>query len=586
MSTCPAAYRPSRWASRPSRWIVGLAPLALAALLGAADTAEAAEKREVKDKNFTWQLPNADWSWVEPDAGQREAGYALGAQCGLDGGVQAWARVVQAAGMSAQDMAEEIRSELGKDLAKAGASQVGAGRLSGLSGALVALSGEQAGGTAWWCRVWVVKSSDMLHQLVVQAYRGAETKHGAAIETLRRAYRLIEGAGPDEAGSDPKFRAEDPMGGGPGRTEFPAGGPKQEGRTAIFPSHNLRWTLPEGGPFTWQNATDDEKGKEQQLIQAVARQPRKSEGAGDPTDTACVVSAFVQPLQPGVTAELVVQNPANQEIFTKAIFDGKIDSARTKIDIERKVGNHTGASLMLAGGEDKVARVFVLVIVTLQQTMYEFRVQMIGGKDVMRTWGEPVGALIGGIEFPNTTEPIAGPLAVEGIGVFSGPRGHSIDKEVERPLPGATAKKPKGLAEIPIEGNDPTMRLTWEARSADGQAYLWFDVRSWSLTDTAVQRRKLEDWMTDRESQWKAGAGSDAFVGKGKQSWSDGSFGTAKGLTYRYTGSLRDVPFVEQGWVVKAKNSILFLRAQFGGANAEKTMEAQMKAIKKGIKFQ
>jgi hypothetical protein len=130
------------------------------------------------------------------------------------------------------------------------------------------------------------------------------------------------------------------------------------------------------------------------------------------------------------------------------------------------------------------------------------------------------------------------------------------------------------------------MRLTWEGRSADGQAYLWFDVRSWSLSDTAVQRRKLEDWTTDRESQWKAGAGSDAFVGKGKQSWSDGSFGTAKGLTYRYTGSLRDVPFVEQGWVVKAKGSVLFLRAQFGGPNAEKAMEPLMKAIKKGIKFQ
>lgn len=560
--------------------------LALLALLGLSAPASADEQREVKDKNFTWKLPSADWTWVEPEPALKEAGYVLGAQCGLDGGVRAFARVVPAEGMSAQDMAEEIRTKMGEGLAKAAGSQVGSGRLSGISGAVVAITGEQTGGTRWWFRGWVIKSGDLLHQVLVEAFQGAETKQGSAIETLRRGYRLIDGAGPDEGAGEPKFSAEDPLAGGPERTEFPTGGPKQEGRTAVFPTHNLRWTLPEGGPFGWQNATDDEKKPEQRLIQAAGRQPRKSEGPGDPDETRCIASCFVHPLQPGVTAEMVVQNPANQELFTKNIFGGKIDSARTKIDGSRKVGNYTGASLMLAGGEDKTVKVFVLLVVTLKQTMYEFQVLMQGGKDVMRTWGEPVAALFNGIEFPDTSEPVAGPIAVDGIGPFGGARGHSLDKEVERPIPGATAKKPKGVAEIPVEGNDPTLRLSWEARSADGQAYFWFDIRSWANTDRAVQQRKLEDWVVDRESQWKAGAGSDAFVGKGKQSWTDGSFGSAKGVTYRYTGSLREVPFVEQGWVVKGKNGVLFLRAQFGGANAEKTMDGVFKAVKKGIKFQ
>jgi hypothetical protein len=564
-----------------------LLPLAvLPALLGLSTPASAAERREVKDRNFSWALPGDDWSFVEPEPSLKEIGYVLGAQCGLDGGVRAWARVVPHEGMSAQDMAEEIRTKMGEGLAKAGGSQIGGGRLSGLSGALVAISGEQAGGTKWWFRGWVVKSGELMHQLLVEAFQGAEGKQGSAIEALRRGYRLIDGAGPDEAAGEPKLHAEDPFAGGPGRAEFPAGGPKLEGRTAVFPSHNLRWTLPEGSPFSWQNATENEKEKDQRILEAIARQERKAEGAGEPTESLCVVSAYVHPLQPGVTAEAVVQNPANQELFTKAIFDGKIDSARTKVDPSRKVGNHTGASLMLAGGEDKRVKVFVFVVVALQQTLHEWRVQMVGGRDVAKVWGEAVAALFNGIEFPNTTEPVAGPLVVDGIGPFSGARGHSLDKEVERPIPGATAKKPKGVAEIPVEGNDPTLRLTWEARSTDGQAYLWFDVRSWSLTDRAVAQRKLEDWVTDREGQWKAGAGSDAFVGKGKQSWSDGSFGSAKGLTYRYTGSLRDVPFAEQGWVIKAKNSVLFLRAQFGGVNAEKTMEPLFKAIKKGVKFQ
>lgn len=565
--------------------VLVLSAVALPALLGWGAPAVAAEKREVKPKNFSWQLPGDDWTFVEPDASMKEAGYVLGSECRLDGGVRAWVRVVPAEGMSAQDMAEEIRTKMVEGLSKTRSSQVGGGRLSGLSGALVSLAGEQAGGGAWWFRGWVVKSGDMLHQLLVEAFLGAESKHGTAIDTLRRGYRLLEGAGPEDAATDPTFKAEDPLPSGPGRSDFPTGGPKQEGRAAVFPSHNLRWTLPEGSPFGWQNATDDEKKGEQRLIQAVARLERKAEGEGEPTESRAVVTLYVRPLQPGVTAEGVANNPANQENFTKSIFEGKIDSSRTRVDPSRKVGNHTGASLMLAGGENKTVRVFVLMVVTLKQVMYDWQVVMMGGKDVQRVWGEHVAALFNAVEFPDTVEPVAGPLAVDGVGPFGGARGHSLEKEIDRPLPGASAKKPKGVAEIPLEGGDPATRLTWEARSADGKAYLWFDVRGWSMTEQAVARRKLEDWVSDREGQWKAGAGSDALTGKGKQAWSDGSFGTAKGLTYRFTGSLREHPFVEQGWVVKAKGSVLFFRVQFGGANAEKTMDSLFKAMKKGVKF-
>ena len=87
--------------------------------------------------------------------------------------------------------------------------------------------------------------------------------------------------------------------------------------------------------------------------------------------------------------------------------------------------------------------------------------------------------------------------------------------------------------------------------------------------------------MSEREGQWRTAAGGDAVtVTKGKEAWFDGSWGAAKGLAYRFTGSgAGSHPFVEQGWVVKTKGSVMFLRAQFGGVDAEKLMDGTWKAI-------
>jgi len=176
---------------------------------------------------------------------------------------------------------------------------------------------------------------------------------------------------------------------------------------------------------------------------------------------------------------------------------------------------------------------------------------------------------------------------VAGIGALPSLRGTHIDKEIEQPLPGGSAKKPKGVSSVPWENGDPAQLMAWEARSADGMAYLFVDLRGWSLSDGQVAQKKLTEWVTERESQWRTGAGSEAVtITKGKEPWQEGAWGGAKGLIYRFTGGgYAGHPFVEQGWVVKTRNNVVVLRAQFGGANAEKLMDAQWKAIKKGIKL-
>jgi hypothetical protein len=318
-----------------------------------------------------------------------------------------------------------------------------------------------------------------------------------------------------------------------------------------------------------------------------AQSERKAESAEEPKANVAEVVLVAGPRRPGATPEALVNASNVQEDFIQQIFKGKVDGGKTKVDPSRKVGNFTGASFTLAGGEGKLIRYFIFVTVMLRERQYEWRVVLEGGRDVLSAWGKPLGALFDAVEFPNTVEPVSGPLGVAGIGATPSSQGHSVDKEVEQAIPGGSAKKPKGVASVPWEGGDSAQRLAWEARSADGMAYLFFDVRGWNLSEQAVARRKLEEWVSDREGEWRTASGSEAVtVTKGKEAWFDGSWGAAKGVAYRFTGSgAGGHPFVEQGWVVKTKGSVMFLRAQFGGENAEKLMDAAWKAIKKGVKL-
>lgn len=573
---------------RPALLLPLLLPLlaSVAVLPAGPRAAEAAEKREFKERNFTWELPSDEWVFGVVQADALSAGYVALAQCGHDGGVRADVRVVPAEGLTPDALAEEVLGQLKGDFEKVATGSVTRGRLSGLDGSLVVLQGTAKNGAPLWIRAYAIAAEGQLHQLIVTAYNGAEGKRSAEIDALRRGYRLIAGAGPEEAAG----AGEPKLGGGdvPDSEAFPPGGPKQEGRTVVFPSHNLRWTLPEGSPFAWRGAAENEKKPEGgRLLQARAIQERKPEKEGEPDRTACLVTLFVGDLEPGVTAEALVNSPGIQSQISQGIFEGKHDASKTKVDAERKVGNHTGGSLMMAGARDKVVTYFILIFVTLKNTRYEWQVRLEGGRDVLQTWGKPLGALMDGVEFPDTKESVRGPVAVEAVRSHNMPRGHSADKETETPAAGIQAKKPKGLYAVPYEGGaDPQLRLAWEARSADGQAYIYFDVHGYPLNQQGQKNLTAEEVITQRESQWKTNAGDDAItITKGKVPHFKAAFGGADGLGYRFTGSLAGHPFVEQGWVVSSKNNLLWLRVQFGGAGAEKTMDAQWKAIKKGIKF-
>jgi hypothetical protein len=560
---------------------------ALVLLPTVAARAEAGPSKEFKAKNFKWTLPSDDWAFVEPTSEQKTDGYVAGVECKEDGGIKAFARVVND-GPTADAVAEEVRRAFGQGLKKVGQSAVTRGSLSGIPGSLVVLSGTAEGGGTLWFRGYAATVGKTLYQVLIEAYNGAEGKRGKEIDAMKRGFRLLADAGPEEepteigaleeAGKVPPGGA-DAGGGG----TFPPNGPKLEGRTAIFPSHNLRWTLPEGSPFTWQSVTANEKEPAQLLVSLRSEVARKDAKDLEPKVNRCTVALSVRPLELGVTSALVVNDAGLQESIRQNVFDGKPDASKTKIDLDRKVGNYQGSSITMAGGVDKSVHWFIFLAVCLKSERYSFEVNLEGGRDVRETFGQALGALLGGVEFVDTKEHVRGPLAVDGVLSHNAARGHSADKEIEFTVPGLTGKKPKGLAAIAFEGGaDPNLRAAYEARSADGQTYFYFDVHTYDAQTLQRENKKPEDLVKERETKWRTSAGeSTTTVAKGKEPYFDSSFAGIKGLGYEFTGSLGGHPFVEQGWVIKAKNNILWLRLQLGGTGADKSMDTYVKAMKR-----
>ena len=312
------------------------------------------------------------------------------------------------------------------------------------------------------------------------------------------------------------------------------------------------------------------------------------EGEGEPNSTRALVTLLVSPIKEGeLPLEELVNNSGVQQGLTRGVFGGKVDAAKTKTDTNREVGNYHGASLQMSGGEGKVAHWLLLIIVHLKQTHYEFQVNLRGGRDVTRDWGAALTALFAGVNFPDLTEPVSGPLGIEAVPPSNAARGTSADKELDLSAPGVQAKKPKGMVSVSFQGSQaPALRFAMETRAADGQTYFYFDTSTYSLAEMQKDKKDIEDFVKERETQWKTGAGDSAVtVSKGKDPWFEASMSGAKGVGYRFTGAQKAHPFVELGWVVRQKATVVWFRAQFGGEGAEKTMDAFFKAVRKSIKF-
>ncbi|MHC5010434.1 MAG: hypothetical protein ACYTG6_05700 [Planctomycetota bacterium] len=580
----PASKRPRR-----SRLLGRLLPavLLLAVVPGAA-LADEGETKEFADKNFKITLPNERWSFRDVPGDMQSAGYVaqLEAQKG-----QAFARVLvrvaAADDLPLQELTRETSDGLRQQLSEVTSSKTGTGMLSGIEGSLVLLTGKTGTHDAMF-RAYSIEKSGTFHQLIFFLVNGAESTMARELDALRRSYRLLRGAGPVEP--EP---VEEEAGGGfdegdiEESDDWPANGPRREGRTLVFPSHNLKWTLPEGSPFEWRSPIPNEEDGEGILIRAVATEEREPADDDDPTENRAVVLLHVRPLPPGYTPQRVVENQGLQESIAENVFE-KVTHARTKIVKEIEVGNIQGAALQLVGSREGAVVYFRLYAAMLKEERYHWECVLSGGREVDDVYKTALRDLMKGVEFLDTTQAVRGPIGIAGIPDHGSERGFGEGETKTITSVGFSIKKPPEMREINYTPGqvDPNLRLAWETRSEDGQAYLYFDVQTFDAQALQRANQSEEDLVKARAGQWMEAAQDATTIAKGDEAWFRDRLGRGRGVGYEFRGTLQGAPFVERGYIVKYKKYVYWIRFQYGGEDAEEFFRKLIRTLSKAVKFQ
>ncbi len=589
----PAAPRPV-----PAR----RAAAALAALLLALPLAAGAEapSEEFASHGFRWTLPSEDWEFLPVSQDDVRYGWIARVRC-KGAPIEAFAYVAPHNGLGLDERMEEVRQQGADGLGDVVASTVKASTLSGVKGAVFVarVKREQ---TLGHFRTYAIASGANFYQLMIRAWDGAHETHRDELNALRRGYRLAKGGGaedadeafdelPASAGADGEDGSADAGASraAEGDTWGP-NGPKREGNTVILPSHNFEWTLPEGSPFRWIGATPDEKSESGEFLIAAAQVPReKQEFEKDtPDHNFCRMMLIIPSTNPGFRVEQFIKQGGAQDFLERNRFVTNVRAAETRTKDDVNFGNWKAGFIKLEGQHAQGGAITVLMFVAqLRGKVYLVTCQLVGHTDAYKQFGPIIGEALGGIRFPNTKEPILGPL-IGAIPEYSAPRGEALGEEREYVGPGFVFHKPKGLARVTVRDSmNQEVRHVCEGRSANEESYVYFEIRSFKLNIPNRPNIDPEEVVKKRIQDWEANAGPDAATGKNARgiAWKNGSFNSAKGLTYEFTGSLNGQPFVEEGWVVRHKSNLYSLRLQLGGPEAAKDLKDQVRAIKKGLKW-
>ena len=316
---------------------------------------------------------------------------------------------------------------------------------------------------------------------------------------------------------------------------------------------------------------------------------------GTPDRNFCILDLIIEKAPPGFKAADWVRGanargvPPVRDIVGKQYWGllDEIEAAKTRTKDEVKFGNHTAAFIKMEGSSGAQQRVVMLFSVVLRGKLYVARAISWGHTDAYKQMAPLVGTALAGINFLKTDEPVRGPLLIETVPDFAGDRGEAADQDKDYTGPGYIFEKPKGMAHIKAtDSMNRDLKFAGEGRSEDGKAYLYFEIRAFELNLRGTPNPDEETFIEKRAQDWEAGAGEESDLGSGKKlKMSKGKFGKANGMTYKFAGNLEKEPVIEEGYVVKYKNWMLWIKMQYIGADAPNAMKDLAKKVKKGMKF-
>ena len=358
--------------------------------------------------------------------------------------------------------------------------------------------------------------------------------------------------------------------------DWPENGPRREGRTLVFPTHNVRWTLPEGSPFEWMKPARDESITNGPLVLAYARIGNQQ----------ARVYLIVQPTPAPIVPHL---NPPPESV--KAVLAGLIDAVdekRTAVSLQVPLGNGK-AQLIQKFGKLRGLPAYASYYTHYRRGVaLNFEVGVVvpeGEEDLL---GPEVEKLLQTLEF---TAPhwVVGPCEIPGTTGTDRFNGRGRGEVVEVEVDGFKAKKPAQMSAIRFEAKEASafQRIAWEARSEDQLKYMYFDAHT-IRTSGNSRLERMDDrgrvkWRSDyfkKEpfTDWK-------LVHKGKKLWFKTKFLRRRGIGYRFSGTFYGQPFVEYGFMFDYKRHQYWFRIQYGGEGAEEHFKDLLKEITKNVKL-
>lgn len=571
---------------------------------------EAAESKTFTDKNVKWTLPEGGgWQFMPMNEGLKKNGYVAQAS---NNNISTHMHVVvkDAEGLSAKAYSDEIVGFIRARMAKVQSSKAWKGTLSGLECRAVYVYGSLHDGTPLHGTSYVLLKEKRLYTVLVQVYHDAHKTQWKAIDAARRGVRLINGSGPEEQpamfgvaddgpdtvkgtkptrppasaagesgsdGADAAGGAEES--GGWDSSTWPERGPKLEERTIVLPSHNMRWTVAEDAP--WSVRVGENEGAHGQPLVAFAM----SAGEGEAADT-CEVMLLVQKRGAGFTTKALVNDIEYQNGLAKSLHARLPGGVTLEEDYE--IAGINGSAFGLKGKTEKGAYITVTHYwVALRGEVYRIQTVAQGSRGCEQKFTAAVSDLLGGISFPEETEPVAGPIA-GAVPFHVIPRGNYLTKEYTVKAPLIEVLKPEGFGKL-TNLNDPNLHFAFETRSEDGTAYYYLDVGSYENAALSQQQIKLESWVEDRATAWETAATGNVKLRKGRKTkgalHSKAKWAKASGIGWRFEAEFYENPFVEYGYYVRHKKYTYVIREQFGGVDAEKKFKSARKALLKKWKW-
>ena len=540
------------------------------------------------DKNFSITVPKG-WTVEDPTEDDQKGGYVCVARRPVAPSVyaSAWFLVANAGSTTLDAFFEQLRS---MKVAKLEDQSVTGPETLAWGGAVDAkymrIAGK-SGGSKVVSRIYGAVVAGRYHQLEFRAFNGADEKVAAEIDAIAEGYKFLKG-GTGAASTKPKGTDGAPPEDGLAKVD-------PEKASARIEKYHLAWNLPkppkaDEAPF-WKftplglsrlgsSGDDTPSGRAKESLALL--EPAQA------TDGNLQVLLRAGVVEPGFLPSAAVSEDDNFRSMVSSLFDG---TPVPNVDQEVSLGNWHGASRSYTGkGKDGKGLYVRLIFAVLKGVSYDFQISGSDGSESRHL--DDIKRALAGLRWDDVNEGVRGPWAAP-FKSATDERKDWIDfgKDATRKAGVVTVKKPAAFGVLKFSASEEAFSSwlhAFEARKQGAYCFVGIQRFDYAWMQRSIPPREPDALIDEFESTWKNAVAEAKTLTQrsGKANKTAASLAGARGSTYEFEGLGDGKPFVERGWVLKSGQHVIWIRAQFGGKDAETILAADFKKLLQSIRIE